>query len=339
MSDTEICQLLEGWFGGAMRPLPWRIEPREPYWSLVSEFMLQQTQVSRVLERFGPFVERFPSVEELAGASEEEVLGAWSGLGYYRRARMLHACAKAIVENHGGVIPRDVGELMSLPGIGRYTAGAMASMVFGLREPLVDGNVMRVLQRLGNNADQQTDPKTIKWAWEWAAGLVGVADEPGVLNEALMELGATICTPKRIGCDRCPVAGFCESFKAGTTESVPPPKPRAKRKALYCASVLCVDGEGRVLFEQRAADGMWGNMWQVPTVEEESRPTAAEVGQGAELIESFVHQTTHRIVRFDVYRCDSWEIQEGQRFLSRAEIESRGVSNAQRRILKIGDTL
>ncbi|MBL4810152.1 MAG: A/G-specific adenine glycosylase [Phycisphaerales bacterium] len=334
---------LEAWFGEAMRPLPWRMSPREPYWSLVSEFMLQQTQVSRVLEKFEPFVERFPSIESLAAASEEAVLGAWSGLGYYRRARMLHGCAKAIVEHHDGVIPRDVGELMALPGIGRYTAGAMASMVFGMREPLVDGNVMRVLQRLHNNAGQQMDSTTIKWAWERAAGLVEASGDPGALNESLMELGATVCTPKRIGCDRCPLADRCEALKAGTTESVPPPKPRAKRRELFCASVLVMDDDGRVLFEQRPAEGLWGNMWQVPTIEGDDRPaptpTAAEVGEGAELIESFVHQTTHRIVRFDVYRCDSWDIQDGQRFLSMDEIDSLGVSNAQRRILRIGDTL
>lgn len=303
--------------------------------------MLQQTQVSRVLEKFEPFLERFPSIADLAAADEEAVLGEWSGLGYYRRARMLHACAKAIVEHHGGLIPSDVDELMALPGIGRYTAGAMASMVFGLREPLVDGNVMRVLQRLHNNADQQTDPKTIKWAWERAMGLVEASNEPGALNESLMELGATVCTPKKIGCDRCPLSEMCQSLEAGTTESVPPPKPRAKRKELFCASVLVRDENGRVLFEQRAGDGMWGNMWQVPTIELDDRPTptADEVGHGAELIESFIHQTTHRVIRFDVYRCDSWEISDGQRFLSMDQIDSLGVSNAQRRILRIGDTL
>jgi len=339
MSVAEICQSLEEWFGEAMRPLPWRVEPREPYWSLVSEFMLQQTQVSRVLEKFGPFVERFPNVESLAAASEESVLGAWSGLGYYRRARMLHGCAQAIVERHGGVIPRDVEELMALPGIGRYTAGAMASMVFGEREPLVDGNVMRVLQRLENNSDQQTDSKTIKWAWARAGALVEASGSPGVLNEALMELGATVCSPKRIGCDRCPVAGFCESLKAGTTESVPPPKPRAKRKGLFCASVLCVDDAGRVLFEQRPVDGMWGSMWQVPTVELDEPPTTEQVGEGMALIESFVHQTTHRIVRFDVYRGIGLVAGGGQSYLSVGEILKLGVSNAQKRILGLDESV
>jgi A/G-specific adenine glycosylase len=248
---------------------------------------------------------------------------------------MLHSCAQAIVEHHDGVIPCDVEALMALPGIGRYTAGAMASMVFGASKPLVDGNVMRVLQRLDNKADQQTDPKTIKWAWDRATGLVEASGQPGALNEALMELGATVCTPKKIRCDRCPLSGVCKSFKAGTTESVPPPKPRAKRRELFCASILAVDDDGRVLVEQRSGDGMWGNMWQVPTAESDDRPTAEKMGEGTELIESFVHQTTHRIVRFDVYRCDALAAADGQRYLERSAIERLGVSNAQRRILRL----
>lgn len=338
--DTQICRSLESWFAQSARELPWRISPRDPYWSLVSEFMLQQTQVSRVLEKFEPFLERFPSVESLANADEEDVLGQWSGLGYYRRARMLHACAKAVVERHGGEVPRDVESLMALPGIGRYTAGAMASMVFGDREPLVDGNVTRVLQRLHNNPSQQTDPETIKWSWERASALVKASGDPAVLNESLMELGATVCTPKNIKCGECPIAEHCESLRMGTTESVPPPKPRAKRRELFCASVLRIDDQDRVLMEQRKSDGLWGNMWQVPTIEKEKAPMEADdIGTDAELIESFLHQTTHRIVRFDVYSCESWEVREGQLFMTLDQINALGVSNAQRRILAMRDTL
>ncbi|MBO6513586.1 MAG: A/G-specific adenine glycosylase [Phycisphaerales bacterium] len=343
MSEAEdrlICESLESWFASAARELPWRISPRDPYWSLVSEFMLQQTQVSRVLEKFEPFIERFPSIEALASADEEDVLGEWSGLGYYRRARMLHACAKAIVDRHDGEVPRDVESLMDLPGIGRYTAGAIASMVFGDREPLVDGNVTRVLQRLHNNPNQQTDPETIKWSWERASALVEASGDPAVLNESLMELGATVCTPKRIKCSVCPIAEHCQALSAGTTESVPPPKPRAKRKELFCTAVLVTDPEGRVLMEQRGSDGLWGNMWQVPTMETEKAPMdVLEIGEGAALVESFVHQTTHRIVRFDVYRCQSWEQREGQVYLDEDQIGALGVSNAQRRILSLSDTL
>ncbi len=333
--NKSICSALESWFGKSARDLPWRFEPRDPYVSLVSEFMLQQTQVSRVLEKFEPFLERFPSIEALASADEEDVLGEWSGLGYYRRARMLHACAQAIVERHGGEVPRDVDSLCALPGIGRYTAGAIASMVFGDREPLVDGNVVRVLQRLHNNPDQQTDPKTVKWAWEHATALVEASGDPGVLNESLMELGATVCTPKRIRCDECPIRKHCKAFDEGTTESVPPPKPRAKRKELFCASVVYVDDKDRVLMEQRGEDGLWARMWQVPTIERDDRaPTAEEIGEGAELIESFVHQTTHRIVRFDVYRCDGLAA-KGRSYKTRTQIDRLGVSNAQMKVLSL----
>lgn len=339
-NDQTICRSLEAWFVESARDLPWRTDVRDPYRSLVSELMLQQTQVSRVLEKFGPFLERFPTVEALAAADEEAVLGEWSGLGYYRRARMLHACAKSIVDDHGGAVPRDVESLMALPGIGRYTAGAIASMVFGDREPLVDGNVVRVLQRLHNNPASQTDKETIKWAWARATDLVDASGDPGVLNESLMELGATVCTPKKIQCHRCPVRSVCKALEAGTTESVPPPKERAKRKELFCASVLVKDESGRVLVEQRDGSGLWGNMWQVPTIERDDRASGAdEIGEGAELIESFVHQTTHRIVRFDVYRCDGLEANEGQWFMEMERIESLGISNAQRRIIRLGDTL
>ncbi|MFK7759700.1 MAG: A/G-specific adenine glycosylase [Phycisphaerales bacterium] len=340
IDDVSVTRSLESWFAGAARDLPWRVEPRDPYRCLVSEFMLQQTQVSRVLEKFEPFLDEFPTVFELADATEERVLGAWSGLGYYRRARMLHACAQAIVEQHDGVVPRSVDELVALPGIGRYTAGAIASIVFREREPLVDGNVVRVLQRLHNNPAPQTSKTTIQWAWERAISLVQASTKPGVLNESLMELGATVCTPKNIKCGQCPVREHCGSFAHGTTESVPPPKERAKRKELFCASILVTDKKDRVLMEQRPSTGLWGNMWQVPTIERDDRPTTLdELPEGSELIESFEHQTTHRIVRFEVYRNPKVQKIDGCDFLDRDHIQTLGISNAQRRILNSAGTL
>lgn len=176
--DRAIVTGLAYWFRQAARDLPWRLAAqgggggRDPYRSLVSEFMLQQTQVSRVLEKFEPFLERFPTVGALAAASEHDVLAAWSGLGYYRRARLLHACAKAIVRDFAGVVPRDVESLQSLPGIGRYTAGAIASIVFNQPEAIVDGNVCRVLQRLDAKPGSASDKAVAAWAWERAASLV-----------------------------------------------------------------------------------------------------------------------------------------------------------------------
>ncbi|MFG0315432.1 MAG: A/G-specific adenine glycosylase, partial [Phycisphaerales bacterium] len=198
--DAALTRALEAWFRASARELPWRTDTRDPYRSLVSELMLQQTQVSRVIEKFGPFLERFPTVEALAAAPEDDVLAAWSGLGYYRRARLLHACAKAIVEHHDGVVPDSLDDLLELPGIGRYTAGAIASMVFGQRAPIVDGNVARVLLRVHNKPVPQTEKTTIDWAWQRAEELVGACDDPAVFNEAMMELGATVCVPKGPRC-------------------------------------------------------------------------------------------------------------------------------------------
>jgi A/G-specific adenine glycosylase len=168
---------------------------------LVSELMLQQTQVSRVVERFANFMARFPTVRSLADAPEQEVLAAWQGLGYYRRARFLHRAAQAIRDMHGAEVPDNVAALAALPGVGRYTAGAIASIVFGQAAAIVDGNVLRVLSRLADHETRMGDPAAERWAWRESTRLVQVASAPGVTNEALMELGATVCTPAAPRCD------------------------------------------------------------------------------------------------------------------------------------------
>jgi len=190
---------------------------RDPYFSLVSELMLQQTQVARVIEKFTEFVGRFPTVEALARADEGGVLAVWSGLGYYRRARHLHRAAREIVARFEGRVPTTVEELMTLPGVGRYTAGAVASMVFGRAEPLVDGNVARVLVRIEGR--ECSAAEGVAWAWERAGELVRIAEAPkgqsakrsllgpGVFNEGLMELGAVVCVPRGPRCGVCPVRG------------------------------------------------------------------------------------------------------------------------------------
>ncbi len=310
--------------------------------------MLQQTQVSRVLEKFTPFVERFATIEALASAAEDEVLAMWSGLGYYRRARMLHKCAQAVVEHHAGVIPSDIKSLQALPGVGRYTAGAIASIVFRQSTPIVDGNVTRILQRIHNNPSPQTDKATIQWAWAQAEQLADCAHNPGVLNEAMMELGATICTPKNIRCDQCPVRNQCLAFDAGTTEQIPPPKPKAKQKTIYCASAVVRNKAGALLVEQRPPEGMWGGLFQAPTLEDSSRqPTPEELGAllgcgPADLREreSFTHITTHRIVQFVLYSCIQTELPaNGRRYIPEPELHTLGISNAQKRILHSLDTI
>ncbi len=346
MSDAALTNSLETWFKANARELPWRLDHRDPYCALVSEFMLQQTQVSRVLEKYQPFLDRFPTVEALAQAHEDKVLAAWAGLGYYRRARMLHACAQAIVEHHDGAVPDSAQSLQTLPGIGRYTAGAIASLVFGQREPIVDGNVTRVLLRVHNKPEPQTDNHTIKWAWRRAGELVKSATNPAIFNEAMMELGATICTPKNIQCPQCPIRSHCQSFEAGTTESIPLPKPRAKQKPMYCASVVSTKDRS-VLVEQRPLSGMWANMYQVPTIERDDRqPTLQEItthlGVGADSVEpagTFTHITTHRIVEFAVYRADSVEMGPNQAYRTLDSLGQIALSNAQRKVLDLARIL
>ena len=342
MNDPLLTSKLEEWFKANARDLPWRLPIRDPYHALVSEFMLQQTQVSRVLEKYPPFIERFPTAQSLADADEDDVLAAWAGLGYYRRARMLHACAKAIVEDHHGVVPPDVDKLLKLPGIGQYTAGAIASMVFNQRTPIVDGNVTRVLLRLHNKPVPQTDKETINWAWQRAKALVDVSTDPGCFNEAMMELGATICTPKNICCDQCPINRHCCAHKAGTTESIPLPKPRAKQRRLYCTSIVLTKDQS-LLIERRPSTGMWSNMYQVPTIERDDRHLTLEeltthLGVGTEsvaAVECFTHVTTHRIVEFAIYRAKNGVARSNQTYRTLNSLDGLAFSNAQRRILEI----
>lgn len=344
MTDTKLTRQLETWFKANARDLPWRLAVRNPYHALVSELMLQQTQVSRVLEKYQPFIDRFPTVQSLASAPEDEVLASWAGLGYYRRARMLHACAQAIVEHHAGAVPECVQSLQALPGIGRYTAGAIASMVFHQRAPIVDGNVTRVLLRLHNKPEPQTDKDTVKWAWQRATELVEACSEPAAFNESMMELGATICTPKNIRCAQCPVRSHCQAFEAGTTESIPLPKPRAKQKHMYCATVVSIKSNA-VLLEQRPSTGMWANMYQAPTIERGDRAhTQSEVathsGVEKETLEelgSFTHITTHRIVEFVVYRADSIKPAQNQAYRTLESLDQVAISNAQRKAFVLAE--
>jgi len=335
-------QLVEEWFRVNARALPWRPSPvdgaRDPYAALVSELMLQQTQVSRVLEKFGAFMERFPTVESLAGAPEEDVLAAWSGLGYYRRARLLHAAAKAVMERHGGVFPRDAASLLALPGVGRYTAGAIGSIVFGQRVPILDGNVERVLLRIHGNDAPPKDTATQGWAWGEAARLVEAAASPGVLNEGLMELGATVCTPGAPRCPACPLKDVCVAFAQGRTAEIPRAKPRAKQTDWF---VVCfvIEDKDRVLVETRGETGLWAGMVQAPGVEGEApiglADAAAVVGVVAgEEIDRFVHVTTHRRVSFVVVRgvMTRATLTGSRRWVERGALEGMAVSNAHRRV-------
>ncbi len=339
---------LAAWFGANARALPWRTSiagTRDPYLVLVSETMLQQTQVSRVLGKFDAFVRRFPTLKDLAGADEADVLGAWSGMGYYRRARNLHSAARMVMMEMGGVFPRDPAEIRRLPGVGRYTAGAIASIAFGLAEPIVDGNVSRVLLRVHGREVASDDKKIQPWLWERAGELARVTETPGVVNEAMMELGATVCLPPPAmpRCGVCPLRAGCAANRDGKQLEIPRPKIRGAKVTMHCGVVVVRRNERELLVEQRAREGMWGGLWQAPTIESMEGPISQELLGAAVGIDagrlrpeaSFEHQTTHRRVVFQVWRADVGAEFAARRglWMTVGTISGLGLSNAQRRIL------
>lgn len=245
------------------RDLPWR-RSRDPYAILVSEVMLQQTRVDTVSGYYERWMRRFPDVDALAGADEQDVLKAWEGLGYYRRARNLHAAARVVREQWGGDVPAGVDRLRSLPGVGEYTAGAVASIAFGHVAPAVDGNVRRVLSRWYDVA-----APTASWLRDTAATLVD-PDRPGDWNQALMELGATVCTPRTPRCEVCPVSGACEALAAGTIADRPGPTARRRPRNAFLVLAVLRAPEGSVLVERRPDTGLLAGLWAFPERELET---------------------------------------------------------------------
>jgi A/G-specific adenine glycosylase len=273
---------LLAWFAAHQRRLPWRAQPgappMDPYRVVVSEFMLQQTRVETVLGYFDRWCERFPTLTTLAAADESEVLAAWTGLGYYTRARNLHKLARATVDRHAGKLPNNLGELRSLPGIGPYTAAAVLSIAFGQPAALVDGNVARVLARWHGVADDVSDGAGKKAVWRFAASWLenGPARaDPGAWNQALMELGAMLCAPRQPACAQCPVAPECSAFAAGRQDEMPAPRKRAAVvpvSADYAVVWRHAPGIGElprfeVLVGRRPAQGRWAGLWEPPGAE------------------------------------------------------------------------
>jgi A/G-specific adenine glycosylase len=287
----DLVLALRGWYFTRRRQLPWRDDPT-PYRVWVSEIMLQQTQVVTVLPYFERFMSAFPMVEALADAPEEAVMAQWAGLGYYRRARNLHLAAKRVAER-GGVFPNTVDGLLELPGIGRYTAGAIASIAFGVKAPLLDGNVARVLSRVFS------------------------MDDPSSHNQALMELGALVCSPRSPACSECPLADSCRALATGRQAELPVKARRVAPQPVAAVCGLWRDGE-LALFAQRP-DGLLGGLWELPGAELEgpvpSEDLEAELGPSIEkafaervgvvvearrLIANVEHQFTHRSLTLSV---------------------------------------
>ena len=341
-SDSQIANKLARWFCANAREFPWRTLPlgslRDPYRVLVSEAMLQQTQTSRVVDRFLRFMTTFPAVETLARAKEDRVLELWSGLGYYQRARRLQAAARAVVA--AGSWPNDLKNLRALPGVGPYTAGALASLAFGARTPVADGNVARVLLRLSAKPGSLNDPPTMRWVWQRAHELVDSTNHPAaIVNEAMMELGATVCTPTSPDCQNCPLRTVCCAHAQQRQREIPAPKAVLKRTLLHCDSLIVLDGAGRLLVERRPTTGLWSGLWQVPTLESPRRLTGAKLAAGFGLdtppkrIASFVATTSHRDVRFRVFIASGSADRSAAVWKSPAQIRRLGLSTAQRRII------
>ena len=307
-----IQKALAAWYRRHGRDLPWR-RTRDPYAIWVAEIMLQQTQVATVGPYYRRFLRRFPNATRLARAPLDHVLKAWEGLGYYGRARNMHRAAKEMVRRFGGRLPETHAALLSLPGIGRYTAGAVASIAFGLDEPVLDGNVERVLCRAFCIRRNPKESATRKRLWRLARQLIP-PDRASEMNQALMDLGATVCTPRRPGCPRCPLRRACAARQRGAEESVPV-KVRRKPVPHWDVPVAVIRKRGRVLIAQRRPEGLLGGLWEFPGGKQEAdesleaclvREVREELGIGIEVVRALAtarHAYTHFRVTLHAFEC------------------------------------
>ncbi len=345
---ARLAKALLDWYGREKRDLPWR-RTRDPYAVWVSEVMLQQTQVATVLPYYERWMQRFPTARALAAAAEDEVLHAWQGLGYYSRARRLLQGARAVVERHGGQLPDSAEALLALPGIGPYSAGAIASIAYGLAEPIVDGNVVRVLTRLfALRGDPARAPlKAELWALARALIPEGCASD---FNQSLMELGATVCTPKQPRCDGCPVRGQCAALSQGIVDQLPETARRPETTALHMVAAL-VWRRGRVLVTQLQDDApRWAGMWQFPNAERNAKETPEQalsravresVGLDAEatgLAAVVRHGVTRYRITLDAYTASAPKGRaralgcQAVRWCAQAELEALAMPAAHRNI-------
>lgn len=309
---NAVRRALLAWYRRAARDLPWR-RTKDPYRVWLSEILLQQTRVETVLAYYERFVQAFPTVAALAAAPLERVLKLWEGLGYYTRARNLHRAARLIVREHGGRLPRTAAQWQELSGVGRYTAGAIASIASGEPVPAVDGNVQRVLARLFCVRKSIDDGATRAALWALARELLAESS-PGDFNQALMELGARLCTPRRPRCDECPVQTWCQAYAAGVAERLP--IRRARRPIpVVDAVVAVICRNSRYLLVRRPVDGLLGGLWTLPGREvldgqsqvevlrthlRQNLGVAVAVGTQLAVIQ---HEFSHRRLRLHAYSC------------------------------------
>jgi A/G-specific adenine glycosylase len=349
---SELQRALGRWFRRERRDLPWR-RTRDPYAIWISEAMLQQTRVEAVIPRYEAFLARLPDVAALAAAGEDEVLALWSGLGYYARARALCDAARAIVQHHAGDLPRTRAAWLDLPGVGPYTAGAVLSIAFSASEPVVDGNVQRVLARLFALDERQGSSALSERCWALARALVpGAGDEldPGDWNQALMELGARVCIPRAPRCGDCPLRGRCRGFDLGRAAELP--RARARRAPLDVRlEILVVSSRERLLCVRRPAAGRMAGLLEFPTRElaargEDPRLWPAELPPGIarasrEPLGELRHTITHHRVRARVLagRLSGRRPPEGARWAEPDELAGLALTGLARKVLALHHVL
>jgi A/G-specific adenine glycosylase len=280
---------VERWFETHQRPLAWRAT-YDPYHVWVSEVMAQQTRLDVVAAYFDRFVERFPDIASLAAAAEDDVVALWSGLGYYRRARMLRAGAIDVMARFGGSLPRDVDDLITIAGIGRYTAGAISSIAFEQRAAIVDGNIERILARLYGDEDP----------WRYAGELVKACQSPRHFNQGLMEIGALICTPRKPSCDACPLRRSCVAYATNRIDELPSKKQKAAATAMRVALYLITDRDGRILM-RREAGRLMNALFHLPHGDTSLLSGKPLSVRRTTEIGSFRHTITTRRIEFQLF--------------------------------------
>ncbi|ARM87337.1 A/G-specific adenine glycosylase [Rhizobium sp. CIAT894] len=311
--DTPSAKPLLDWYDRHHRDLPWRVSPGmaaggvkpDPYHVWLSEVMLQQTTVQAVKPYFSRFLQRWPEVTDLAAAENDAVMAAWAGLGYYARARNLKKCAEAVAKEHGGVFPDTEEGLKSLPGIGDYTAAAVAAIAFNRQAAVMDGNVERVISRL---YAIDTPLPAAKPTMKQKVARLTPADRPGDFAQAMMDLGATICTPKRPTCSLCPFRGACEALRLSDPELFPVKAAKKEKPVRHGAAFIAVTEDGEILLRRRAESGLLGGMSEVPTtgwtarLDGETSVTAAPFDAAWQACGTVIHVFTHFELRLSIWR-------------------------------------
>ncbi len=310
---TSFSKTLLNWYAVNKRSLPWR-DQSNPYWIWVSEIMAQQTRLETVIPYFHRWIEKFPSIEKLANGTDQEVLNLWEGLGYYSRGRNLHKAAKMVEKDFSGKLPEDIKSLRTLPGIGPYTAGAIASLAFGRDEPVVDGNVKRVISRVFNVSEEVNTPRGEKLIWKIAKENLP-SGKAGDYNQGLMDLGATICLPRNPTCNSCPISKYCEANRLGLQTELPRKKQRP-RSPHYMVTAAVIRRDEKYLIAQRPPGGLLAGLWEFPGGKQEEgesleeslvREIEEELAVGIEVgheIGVYKHAYTHFKVTLHAFQCE-----------------------------------